>query len=550
MAGKVIAIGLDAAPPELISEWMEQGLLPNLSHLREQGAYVPLNNIDYYKAETPWTTFLTGCLPQTTGYWAPIKFREGTYQVERIEAYDFQEFPPFYALGDSHRVAAFDLPQSTLSEDVDGIQVLGWGAHSPQTPSHSRPPEFLEQVHQTYGKHPALHKDHGSWWDQNYIHRLHRSLLQGLELRVDICRDLLRQEQWDLFLTIFGETHSAGHDLWYLSQKEHPLYPHRAKEMPEGDPMLDVFQAADRALGEILSEAAEDTNVVVFSVHGSGDNTTDVTSMLFLPEFLYRFSFPGQAMFAPGQAGAPVPPVVTSSRHQEWSSDIWEYRTIRNPLERWLRRWIPGRFQRHLNRIFRQSGQTLATSAQLQKQGHPYFWQPTMWFRPFWSQMQAFALPSFSEGYIRINVAGREPEGIVSPDRYGELCDELTQQLYQLVNPRTGEPIVEKVIRTRTSAAEQDPKLPDADLVVKWCDAAADVVDHPQLGRIGPVPYRRTGSHRAKGFMIVNGPEIEAGATWPAGHSVDLAPTLLDLMGAPIPEHFDGRSLVKVPSIV
>ena len=547
MGRKVVAIGLDAAPPELVNKWMKEGHLPNLQTLREQGSYASLKNVEYYKAETPWTTFLTGCLPQKTGYWAPIKLHEGTYSVEKYEAYDFKGYSPFYAIGDNYRVAAFDIPQSTLSEDVNGIQVLGWGAHSPQTPSHSRPPELLQQVKDKHGEHPALHKDHGSWWDKSYINGLHGALLEGSKRRSRVCRDLISQEEWDLFLTIFGETHSAGHDLWYLSQAGHPLYPHRDEGMPQGDPMLDVFKAVDHALGEILAEVSHDTNIVVFSGHGSGDNSTDVTSMLFLPEFLYRFSFPGQVMLAPGEVNSEVPAVMTSINHKNWSADIWERRVVNNPIERVLQKILPKRFSSHLDRIFSSSKPALATSKQLRDQGHPYYWQPTMWFKPFWPQMKAFALPSFSEGYIRINLAGREPDGIVPLEEYDTLCTKLTEHLHRLIDPRTRQPIVDKVIRTRASADDRNPKHPDADLVVKWKDVATDVVDHPEFGRIGPVPYRRTGSHRAEGFMILKGPNIEAGATLPSGHCVDLAPTILNLMGAPIPEYLDGKPLTKVP---
>ena len=548
MSNKVIAIGLDAAPPELIFEWMSRGELPHLKRLRDQGALASLKNIEYYKAETPWTTFLTGCLPEKTGYWAPIKLHEGTYSVEKFEAYDFSQYSPFYALGERYRVAAFDLPQSTLSENVNGVQVLGWGAHSPQTPSHSMPSELLGQLEDKHGVHPALHKDHGSWWDESYINRLSNSLKTGIERRISIFHDLFHQEPWDLFLTIFGETHSAGHDLWYLSQKTHPLYSHRSNGMPQGDPMLDVFKAVDTALGEMLAEAPDNTNVVVFSGHGSGDNTTDVTSMLFLPEFLYRFSFPGKRMLASGNDSSVVPPIITSSKDQNWSADIWKRRFYNSPVERFARKVIPQKFHRYLDPIFNNDKKVqLASSKELREQGIPYYWQPTMWFKPFWTQMQAFALPSFSEGYIRINLEGREPNGIVPLESYDAVCTQITEELHKLVDPRTGKLVVDSVIRTRSSGNDTNPNLPDADLVVKWSDMAIDVVDHPSFGRIGPVPYRRTGSHRARGFMIVKGPGIEAGTTLQEGHCVDLAPTILDLMGARIPEYFDGKSLIKLP---
>jgi len=65
--------------------------------------------------------------------------------------------------------------------------------------------------------------------------------------------------------------------------------------------------------------------------------------------------------------------------------------------------------------------------------------------------------------------------------------------------------MVQRIIRTRQYATERDRCL-DADLVVVWQEEhATDVVDSPDLGRIGPVPHHRTGSHRSNGFFHGSG---------------------------------------------
>ncbi|NER29762.1 MAG: nucleotide pyrophosphatase, partial [Symploca sp. SIO1C4] len=57
--------------------------------------------------------------------------------------------------------------------------------------------------------------------------------------------------------------------------------------------------------------------------------------------------------------------------------------------------------------------------------------------------------------------------------------------------------------------------------------------------------YRRTGSHRARGFLSAIGPGIEPGSHLPTAPAVDLTPTILQLMDAPIPKYFDGKPLLK-----
>ena len=101
---------------------------------------------------------------------------------------------------------------------------------------------------------------------------------------------------------------------------------------------------------------------------------------------------------------------------------------------------------------------------------------------------------------------------------------------------------MEKVIRWRSSAEDRDPKLPDPDMVVLWGSEPADVVDTP-LGRIGPMPFRRTGSHVARGFLLASGPDFPAGLLSADARSIDIAPTILSLMDVPIPSYMDGKPL-------
>lgn len=547
MKNPVIAIGLDAADPSLIEAWMSQGHLKHLCSLYEQGTYTRLSNFDYYRAETPWTTFLTGCSPQKTGYWAPVKLRQGTYDVEEIGAYNFAEYPPFYALRDDYRVAVFDLPHSKPSEEVNGLQVFAWGAHSPLGHSQSRPAELLHELVKQYGEHPTLHKDHASCLDVAALNRLQKGLEAGISLRSIICQDLLQREEWDLFLTIFSETHSAAHYLWHLSQPDHPLHALLGSRASSGDPLLEVFKAVDQAIGEILTKAPENAYVLVFSGHGMGSNVMDLPSMLFLPELLHRWNFPGRFGIAAGQLGTPPRRPMIGERAKRGSlGAVWSLKHDSNLLRGFLRQNTPTKLFDRLEPFFGTPQQPdLVSPQQLRKHSDPLYYQPASWYKPLWPHMRAFALPSFSEGYIRINLQGREPQGVVATSEYDAVCDELSQQLYLLKDGRTGKPMVKKIVRTRQFATDCDPKLPDADLVVVWQEEhATDVVDSSTLGRIGPVPYFRTGSHRSRGFLMAQGPGIAPGSSLPVGHALDLAPTILNLMGAPIPEYCEGKPLL------
>lgn len=536
MSARVIAIGLDSVDPVQLEKLLAGGYLPNLAQLRDRGAYGRLKGVSVYRAELVWTTFLTAREPEETGYWSPLAFDPATYAVEEVGAYDFEAHRPFYALGERARVAVFDVPQAVLDDGVAGVQVLAWGAHAPQTGSQSTPPALLGELVRAHGRHPALHRDHASHWNPIAMARLRRALAVGIERRTEICLDLLRRERWDLFLTVFGETHSAGHYLWHLAEPKHPL--HAPSRPGERDPMQTVFQAVDASIGKIVEASDDDTTIVVFSLHGMESNSMDLPSLVFLPELLYRLEFPGGAGLLRTPEDVPPPSLVGRPRSLGWYREVWRLRHEARSWRRGLRRVLPIRLGRLADRVL---GLTPGP-------GHPHdfgdlFYQPAVWYSRLWPSMRAFALPSFSEGCVRINLAGREESGVVAPEDYDAVCDEVTEAILALRNARTGAPVASRVIRTRASATDDDPKLPDADLVVSWNPDTVDVVDTGGHGRIGPVPFGRTGSHVSRGFLLACGPGIDAGTRYPVGDIKDVAPTLLDLMGVDPQARVPGTSL-------
>lgn len=105
--------------------------------------------------------------------------------------------------------------------------------------------------------------------------------------------------------------------------------------------------------------------------------------------------------------------------------------------------------------------------------------------------------------------------------------------------------MVTRVIRTRQNPLDTAPGIPEADLLVEWQDYPTDVVDSPDFGRIGPIPYCNTGGHKPAGFLMAKGPSIEPNSDLPtASRVIDLAPTVLNLLDAPIPDYCEGKPLL------
>ncbi len=537
---RVFALAVDSPNHALLLQWLNQGALPNLARLREASQCFTVHSEKSFSNEHCWIPFLTGRrrdrLSNCFDFWD-----SKTYEFKEASMYDGVQSPLFYALGERRHVVAFDLAAPVV-DHVLGVQVSGFAVELNESFPQSSPPELLDQLVKRFGPDPKLEKRHTvinavsqreglSWivpscYRQDQMEKLTQNLCASVERRTAACLALLESEPWDLFIAAYSEIHSAGHSLWHLSQP-HPL---SVLGGDQPDPVLAVYQAVDESVGRLVAAAGEDTTVVFFTLDATVVDSLENARAVFLPEFLYRWNFPGKAALALGDAHTP-PEAPRLDYQQHWKHEIWALRTA-------------------------EGERALESPTQQEERGDPLSWCPGNWYAPNWPNMRAFAIPSVADGSVRLNVCGREANGKVKPEDFLVECDRLTRDLATLVNPRTGKPIVQQVVRVRDDPFDEDTTKSPADLIV-ICheDGPLDVVDSTLIGRIGPIPFFRTSSHQAHGqrlenLMFVRQPDNpQAGWASDAAKLEDIPATLLALMGECVPPSFDGRILVDRPSL-
>jgi predicted AlkP superfamily phosphohydrolase/phosphomutase len=159
---------------------------------------------------------------------------------------------------------------------------------------------------------------------------------------------------------------------------------------------------------------------------------------------------------------------------------------------------------------------------------------------------QFYALPNGEQsGAIRINLIGREPNGIVNPGKeYEELCDYLSKAFLSLTTSESGSSVVEKVLRTRDIySGSYIDQLPD--LLIMWRrDKPIRSVFSELIGKIDqPDPNLTTGGHTADGLVLVAGPQITQTQQLPDAKIEDIAPTIAKILGRTL-QDIDGEAIV------
>jgi predicted AlkP superfamily phosphohydrolase/phosphomutase len=161
-----------------------------------------------------------------------------------------------------------------------------------------------------------------------------------------------------------------------------------------------------------------------------------------------------------------------------------------------------------------------------------------------WSRTVAYSMGHV--GQIYLNMIGREPEGIVTADNYESTRREVADALGELQD-EDGCPLVTSIIpREETYHGPYTQFGPDLHLILD----DYNIIAYPLFATEGKIVTQQirgdSGCHRSEGIFVAHGPNIQRGMTLPESNILDLAPTILHLLGEEVPTIFDGRVLQEI----
>ncbi|HTG47740.1 MAG TPA: alkaline phosphatase family protein, partial [Actinomycetota bacterium] len=147
-------------------------------------------------------------------------------------------------------------------------------------------------------------------------------------------------------------------------------------------------------------------------------------------------------------------------------------------------------------------------------------------------------------GRLFLNVAGREPEGIVEPTRYEEVRDELIERLEAMPGP-DGEPLGTRVLKPQEVYPEVRGVAPD--LLVYFGDLAwrsVGSIGNPSLYTYENDTGPDGANHDRDGVFVMAGLPGQPTGRVEGLRLVDVGPTILQLYGAEPMENAVGASFL------
>jgi predicted AlkP superfamily phosphohydrolase/phosphomutase len=516
---RLLVVALDSCDVGTMTELARRGRAPTFQRLLEDGARATIRTPPGVFEGAVWPSFWSALSPLRHRLYSARQLVPGSYDKASTYPHHADGTPFWSRLSDAGcRVAVVDVPVTYLTPGLNGLQVLEWGVHEHYYGFQTWPPSVTDEIRRRFGTHPvgSYELDIGvPYSPDDVVHRanpiprapsearaLASDLVAGVQRKSELSLGLLAEGAWDLFLASFSEAHMVGHQLWHLHDPSHPWFD-VGVTAETGDPVARVYEALDRAVGDHLARAGDDGAVIVLLSHGMG----------------------------PHYGGTHLLDHVL--RRLELANEL---RALRRPSTRVLHA-ARGMFPRPL-RSSLDSLMARTVRRRLRRQPAPVDPDPTT--VPRRSRRWYRAPNNFRIGAVQVNLAGREPSGLVCAEDYDDVCRYLTRELLQVVNVDTGERAVQRVWRCDDLYGREGREaLPD--LFVEWnASRPIETVYSPTTGIVQVCDeWWRTGEHRDGGMLMATGPCVEPGI-FPELRTEDIGPTIADGLGVTL-EDVDGR---------
>jgi predicted AlkP superfamily phosphohydrolase/phosphomutase len=495
---KLLILGIDGATFDLVLPWVKEGHLPNLARLMEEGVHSTLDSTLPPVTSPAWPTFMTGCNPGKHGVFDFIQPSGADFSL--VNATKIKQPTLWQRLSMSgYQVGVLNVPVTYPPQSINGFMVSG--ILSPKGGQISFPANLIDRYSEELGEYrvaPKIQYKPGT--ESEYI----ADIYDLIHSHGKWALHLMSIEPWDVLMVHFIALDIMMHALWRFMDHSHARY----EPGPFEHAIRDGYKLVDDYIGRMLAIIPDDTSVMVMSDHGFGPLSNIVNLNVYL-------------------------------------MDKGLLKLKRDPMTRvkaaaFRRGLTPAGAYRLVEKV---GLQNLATRVSKDTRN-----QVVGKFLSFdsvdWSQTVAYSMGHV--GQIYLNVAGREPHGIVQPHEYEQRRQEVLDALGELQD-HDGRPLISQVIvREETYHGPYAADGPDIHLVID----DYNMIAFPLFATTGKVIANQirgdSGCHRREGIFIAHGPPIKENQHLSKANILDLAPTILHLLGDPVPRLMDGQVLQSI----
>ncbi len=516
---KVMVIGLDGATWNILKPRMNAGQLPNLQKLLNDGTHGSLESILPPETPAAWPSFMTGKNPGKHGVfdflvYDPEKKRERPVNAKLRVGKTIWDY-----LDEAGKTSlVLNVPTTYPIKPVRGAMISGF-----LTPAGARdyahPPELVDELEKDYGRYPLFFETKSFVCAHSESNA--KKFMDELEFmdrtKFEVCMKLFDRYQPDFTMLHIWGTDRLQHELWHWFDPQHPKYDAvMAKKF--GNRIDAYYKLCDDYIGKLIEKLGKDDIAFVISDHGFGPTHyfIDLNSWLLREGFIQ----------------------LKRTFKVRFKKLLWDIgftpqnaTRIAYPFLRFM-----GFFRAQSpEATLRKSSGTIKIPFMLSL-NEDVDWENTKAYAPFgWSG-------------IYINTRDVRPNGSVPPEEYDSVRDAIVERYHTtLKNPDTGEvvggPIHIKKDMYHGPFTPYGPDIMPLPLEKHYMPVCLFGFQSNE-----PVYPNNTlyGNHQMNGILAAAGMGVLKNSTINNAKLIDMAPTLLYLLGQPVPDDMDGRVLLEM----
>lgn len=497
---RTLLVGIDAACANVLDPIFESGSTPTLASLFEEGTAGRLESQIPPWTASAWPSIYTGTNPGKHGVFGFLSF-EG-YDWRIVNATHVRE-PMLWELLDHHDVGSVvvNAPVTHPAPEIDGAIIPGYVA--PEEPQ-CQPAGIFDEVRDHVGEYRIY--PNGGNGDRASVAE-YRNLVS---MRGEAFRYLCDRFDPEFGFLQFQVTDTVLHE-----------YPGDREKVQA------VYEAVDRELEATFEECEPDT-VIVVSDHGMDAYDQRFRMNDFLRERGYIESTRGgvgMPTWAKIRDGQLVDGREGTSNDRNW---IDHAMALAGSV---------GLTSQRIGRILERVGLAEFVMEVV----------PDDAIRSASEQVDFAASTAYMrtriECGVRLNVVGREPDGVVSPTEYERVREELMETLREARCP-DGNPVFEAV--GPREEYFHGPYMEDAVDIVTIPNDFRYYLTTWLLGETFQDPSGPAWDHILDGVIAAHGEGIDEQASLGDAHLFDVAPTVLSTLGIPASDRMDGEALPVV----
>ncbi len=250
---KVIVLGIDGVPFNLLKRFIEDGLMPNLANLAKRGTLTTMTASIPEVSSTSWSTFMTGVNPGKHGIYGFTELQKGTYKWRFPNSSNIRSDTLWDIAGRNNKKSiVLNVPSTYPARQLNGILTAGFVALDLKKATY---PEAAYE----YLKGIGYRMDVDIQKAKESSAALAEDIDKTFSIRKKAILHFLDNHDWDFFIGVITETDRLHHYLWNaLQEKNHPQH----------DFFPDFYHKLDTFIGEMYSRSGDDIPFIILSDHG------------------------------------------------------------------------------------------------------------------------------------------------------------------------------------------------------------------------------------------------------------------------------------------